>query len=418
MCSSAQTRPRNSAILKQGLEVRLKNLPGRITIATAVSLPAAGWITGLTELPSAYLPFAERATEFLAIFSIILAWRFRRSRIFLAAMTLALANQLIRGPLTVEISTGFGPGLAALAILLPLNLGLIGLFRDRSVVKVSTLICLAAIFIQPALVSWVLSLGLSENRFGRWFDLAQTPQASLLAFLIATVFTLVALTLRRGVFEIGMLGVLTCCALAMHGDRGLLSATLLLAAAQLVLLLGLVEDSHKLAFLDELTELPARRAFNEALRSLTGTYAIAMVDIDHFKRFNDRYGHQAGDQALRMVADSLRATGGRTKAYRYGGEEFALIFSGQSVASARPHLEDLRRAIADRKFSIRSPERPQKKPDRPKKSKKTPPQAKLTVSIGVAGPTADRSESGEVLRAADRSLYRAKRSGRNRLVGS
>ena len=117
-----------------------------------------------------------------------------------------------------------------------------------------------------------------------------------------------------------------------------------------------------------------------------------------------------------MVAQSLRMTGGKAKVFRYGGEEFAAVFPTLTVSKAREHLEDVRALIADRRFSIRSPHRPEKKPSRPNAPKKKPPQAKLTVSIGVAGPSGRRPESDDVLRAADRALYRAKRAGRNRLV--
>src|SRR4029077_7824091 len=81
------------------------------------------------------------------------------------------------------------------------------------------------------------------------------------------------------------------------------------------------------AFVDALTGLPNRRALDEALARLSGDYALAMVDVDHFKQFNDTHGHDAGDRVLRSVAQQLRATRGG-QAFRYGGEEFCLLFTG------------------------------------------------------------------------------------------
>lgn len=367
-------------------------------------------------MPSDLAPYVERTAEFVAIFSLILAWRFRRSRLFLAAGTLAVANHLIRTFLSTEIAAGWGTSLAAFSVLLPLNLGIIALLPERKVLRLSTLGFSAAIAAQPFLVSRLLTLVESEVTLDPWLSLIASPQAAHLAFLIATAFILVAYTMKRGIFEIGMFGVLGSCALAVFGRPGVGEATTFFAAAQLVLLFGLMEDSHRLAFVDGLTGLPGRRAFDEALHGLSGDYTLAMIDIDHFKRFNDRHGHEAGDQALRMLAGCLRATGGRSEVFRYGGEEFAVVFPSLAVTGARKHLEELRTLINERRFSIRSSHRPAKKPDQPKPPKKKPPQAKLTVSIGVAGPSTRRPESDDVLRAADRALYRAKRAGRNRMV--
>ena len=77
------------------------------------------------------------------------------------------------------------------------------------------------------------------------------------------------------------------------------------AASGAVLLIALLETSYKMAYHDELTQLPSRRALNEALLKLPDWYTVAMVDVDHFKKFNDTYGHAAGDQALRLVASRL-----------------------------------------------------------------------------------------------------------------
>ena len=143
-----------------------------------------------------------------------------------------------------------------------------------------------------------------------------------------------------------------------------------------------------------------------------------MVDIDHFKRFNDRHGHDAGDQVLRMVSDELSKTGGGGRAYRWGGEEFALVYPGRTVPELREVLEELRSSIANRKFALRAPDRPHTKPEAPVKSAKTAKRVTVTVSIGVAGTSSRRRSADAVLQAADRALYRAKRAGRNRVVAT
>ena len=129
--------------------------------------------------------------------------------------------------------------------------------------------------------------------------------------------------------QIGAAGALTAFYIAMEWMemRGVHSA--FMAAAGAILFISLLEESHSLAFRDTLTGLPGRRALEERLRSLGGRYTIAMVDIDHFKNFNDQHGHDVGDQVLKLVAARLAEVGGGGRAYRYGGEEFSVLFRGR-----------------------------------------------------------------------------------------
>ncbi|MEP6888088.1 MAG: GGDEF domain-containing protein [Nitrospirales bacterium] len=91
-------------------------------------------------------------------------------------------------------------------------------------------------------------------------------------------------------------------------------------------------------------------------------YVIAVIDVDHFKRFNDTYGHEVGDQVLKMVASHIGLVSGGGQAFRYGGEEFAVVFPGKSMPDAVPHLDVLRTRIEDARFTLRGRWRPRKKP--------------------------------------------------------
>ncbi len=176
-----------------------------------------------------------------------------------------------------------------------------------------------------------------------------------------------------------------------------------------------IESSHALAFMDDLTGLPGRRALERTLQSLTGQYTLAMVDIDRFKKFNDKYGHDAGDEVLRMVAAQLRDVTGGGRAYRYGGEEFTVVFPGRDVSEVTEHLEALRVEIAGHPFVIRSPDRPKAPPKKPKRGKGKG-GVKVTVSIGAAERSDKAPDTASVLKNADKKLYQAKRNGRNRLA--
>jgi diguanylate cyclase (GGDEF)-like protein len=106
---------------------------------------------------------------------------------------------------------------------------------------------------------------------------------------------------------------------------------------------------------------------------------------------------------------------GGAKAFRYGGEEFLLLFPGKSVSNAIPSLDALRKAIAASDFTLRGKDRPHKKPETPKPAGSPLKKTSVTVSIGIAERNAHHSQPIQVIQAADRALYRAKEGGRNRL---
>lgn len=189
--------------------------------------------------------------------------------------------------------------------------------------------------------------------------------------------------------------------------------------AALVVGISAIERSHWIAYHDELTGLPGRRAFNEATAALGEQFSIAVVDVDHFKRFNDTYGHDTGDQVLRKVASQL-ANMPRGRAFRCGGEEFAVLFPDMSAREAKDFAELLRQSIEADDFVVRGPDRSSReRPDRRSKEnrKRREPEAvmtNVTVSIGVAE-AFGKLRPAKVMNAADKALYRAKANGRNRV---
>ena len=164
------------------------------------------------------------------------------------------------------------------------------------------------------------------------------------------------LVLYRKPTESGLLWALLATFLAFQVGAVGPAATAYMATAGLILISSIIENSYFLAYHDELTSLPARRAFNDALLRLEEPYAVAVVDIDHFKNFNDTYGHETGDQVLRLVAGKLAGVTGGGRAYRVGGEEFSILFPGKSAKEVMPHLELLRSVIEVATFRVRGGE--------------------------------------------------------------
>jgi diguanylate cyclase (GGDEF)-like protein len=155
---------------------------------------------------------------------------------------------------------------------------------------------------------------------------------------------------------------------------------------------------RRLAATDPLTGVGNRGAFRARFRQVarggTSPLSVLLIDVDHFKAFNDRYGHQTGDRVLRRVARVLQGSLRRCDFLaRYGGEEFIVILPSTGRAASREIAERLRRAVADGPW----------------------PHAPVTVSIGVATLTGGSPRIQELVRAADRALYEAKAGGRNRV---
>jgi GGDEF domain-containing protein len=220
--------------------------------------------------------------------------------------------------------------------------------------------------------------------------------------------------MKRSTLDAGLTGALAALGVACDGVANPHVFQVFVGTAALIVTATLLQDAFRLAFQDELTGLPSRRAFNERLLALGHRYAIAMVDVDHFKGFNDQHGHELGDQVLKMIAARLARVGGGGRAYRYGGEEFAVVFAGRSLGDAVRRLEAVRREIEDYRVAVRAPDRP---PSERRAHPRSPARPIATVSVTISAGIAERNERNPtaqaVLQAADKALYRAKGKGRN-----
>jgi diguanylate cyclase (GGDEF)-like protein len=237
----------------------------------------------------------------------------------------------------------------------------------------------------------------------------------VITFYVAGFYLLILAFQKRDVLAAGLLGMLLSVFIGMGPGQAQTGSQAFFSATGLILLFSCTEASFIMAYRDELTGLPSRRALNQALAGLGNHYAIAMIDVDHFKRFNDTYGHKAGDQVLKLLAARLiRMTGGG-RAYRYGGEEFTVVFSGKSKEEALLHLETCRRRLSETPFIVRGKARRASSAGRrgnlPKGSARK--KVKVTASFGVAEPGSVFKTPAQVVTAADRALYRAKKAGRN-----
>jgi diguanylate cyclase (GGDEF)-like protein len=376
------------------------------------------------------LPWVPEASleAFLRVFprvvlglGVLLGVRFRRGRVVFALLALALADWALRTYPSAPAPGDAGRFVfATVALLLPANLGWLALARERGTLTWSGLLRLAVILTQFGLAGllWMLfDRGLTALLEGQIFPtlLVPTtvlPHPALASFAFAFAATAVSWARRRTYIESGFFWAVAASYLALVAEG--LGTTAYLVTAGLIMVIVLVEATFAMAYRDGLTGLPGRRAFEETLTTLSGRYAIAMVDIDYFKKVNDEYGHDVGDQVLRFIASRIAETDG-ARAFRFGGEEFALIFPGASRSEALSALEEKRNEIEKDPFALRGEDRPKKRPKRVEPRPGGPKRLPIKVSAGVAEQGGRLLKPEEVLRAADEALYRAKRAGRNRV---
>lgn len=393
-------------------------LPGGLLLALSTALVNSS----LLERVAPSLGF-----YYFAVFSagLVLAWRFHSSRVLFSLLVLLLAHRAVEFFSAGHVRSG--PGRTAVilvALLVPLNYIALATMRERGLTFAGIAPRFGLLFFQSVVVAVACR---PENSRAASAASGDLPLWALTGFVAAGGVLVVRFFQTRKPMEPGFLWSLAAVLLWLDFSPGGKVADTYVATAGLILAASLIETSYVLAYYDELTGIRGRRAFNEALLTLDQQYAIAIVDIDHFKNFNDTYGHDTGDQVLRMVASRLAEVGGGGQAFRCGGEEFAILFRNVSAREAFDQLEALRQTIQTSVFRFRGGER-RTEPRAGVEERRKPGKKKLaaaiqrpagdlsvTVSIGVAEPSTRYRQAEQVIHAADQALYRAKHNGRNRV---
>ncbi|RNC71366.1 MAG: GGDEF domain-containing protein [Desulfuromonadales bacterium] len=393
-------------------------IPATLLVASFLVLPR------VTELPPGRLEILCILPYFAAALGMGLSIHFHRGRAFYVFLVLAVSYWSFRAFLKGE-PTGISATVLyqAVCVLVPFTITLFSLMRERGIATVAGRLRFAFVALQALFVGWAMEPGhvavqqFLARRFveSRFLDSLLIPQPAIPVIGIGALVIAYRACTRQSPVDSSLLGVLAAFVAACNGIGTGYVTPVFMTAAAAILSLGVLKDSYNMAFRDDLTGLPSRRALNEHLTWLGRRYTVAMVDVDHFKKFNDTYGHDVGDQVLRLVAAKLRGVGGGGTAYRYGGEEFTILFPRRERKEVLGHLEELRRTIADYEMRLRGDDRP----DSTKEGKKFRSGARgrgvvsVTVSIGVAESGGALRKPAEVIKAADQALYRAKGRGRN-----
>ncbi|NOH81111.1 GGDEF domain-containing protein [Vibrio sp. RE86] len=361
----------------------------------------------------------------LFLTAIVLANAFKQSRIAMVSSALLLAYWLIQERLQSPLSSGTTIlELSLLSALLPIALLFVFSYKDSNLFSRSFGVFLVTLSLF-VFWSYLILMHFYDGGFDNIDEtfLFVLPEVSRLPFILV-------------IYSLAMVLIFAICVMSKNRiiDVVIYSATLLASTtfvffhvayisstmfslAGILLLVYLLSASYELAFKDTLTEIPGRLALESDLKHLGRRYTIAMLDIDHFKSFNDTYGHEIGDDVLKLVASKMLCVGGRAKVYRYGGEEFTVLFKGKYADDARDHLELLRASIESYDMAIRNHDsRPKddKEGSQKRGAKKAKDYVNVTISIGVAD-SSETKKVSEVMKSADNALYKAKKSGRNKV---
>lgn len=356
---------------------------------------------------------------------LILCWLFYNSREFNLIIILAVSFGALSQFFWAKGLLGFQKELLfnLLCILIPLNFLIFNFLKERGILNQYGVKRLIFVGAQVMGAFWLLK----TNQFGLStylsMELVQHPLAAktiikqpgqliiCLSLIVLCAHWLLRPNQLRGAWILSLIAVVV----ALHFVLNTQLATAYFIFAGVILVSAIVINAYNLAYKDELTQLPSRRALKQQLASLGKTYSLAMVDVDHFKKLNDNHGHDVGDEVLKMLAAHLQRVEGGGKAFRYGGEEFTIIFPGKDTSSAAVYLEALRNNIASKPFVVRNKQRPKDKPSQNKTKSDNMKELNVTVSIGVAEKEAKHSSTHDIMKSADNALYKAKKKGRNRV---
>lgn len=351
-------------------------------------------ITPIWQEVIAWLP------SILASVAVMMAWHFNKGRILLIVALFII-------PVIDTSTLGNSQYLSSFTVVIAFNAALFAAlaergFFNRFAINRMALLAMQLLWCYALYVGWVKIDHMSGHLTA--LSALTIPCIIMLLILVLSVLFVMQKWWREAdTFSASILSSLLVIIVLNTIALNTIQQSILLSSVFLLWCLYLLVDSHKMAYIDDLTQLPGRRALNERLVSLSKYYAIAMLDVDHFKKFNDTYGHDMGDIVLKKVAKNVAKVINGGRGFRYGGEEFAIVFANRPKKDIQEALEQVRKSIESEVISL----------TQANKNKST--KVSVTISIGAAFSKPNR-KAEDVIKVADDHLYKAKKAGRNKVV--
>ncbi len=339
----------------------------------------------------------------LAAIVLVVSWHFNRTKFIFAILPLIL----------FYASFSFLPQdksrvvFELFSFIYPVHLLIFLLFKERGIFTLWGYLKVLFFLVEVGIVAWFVEFPnqlLAEILGAKIFAFNLIPLSDI-SFVIGVVVLLVMLLLvlfgHLLIYYASYVVILISFYLGFYFVKYPHALEHSFITIELIVLVLLVREAYRLAYFDELTSLPGRRALIEDMAKLGRKYSLAMVDIDFFKKFNDTYGHDTGDEVLKMVATKLAKVGGG-KAYRYGGEEFTILFPSRELDESYIFADILRENIATSPFIVRG--------------KKANKKIFINISVGIVQSSSKDNDPFDAMKRADKALYKAKEGGRNRVV--
>lgn len=355
-------------------------------------------------------------------FGLVFGWYLSSSRLILSLIVLAFADRavILFPPTDPDPGSANHVIFAATTFLLPLNLMALSIIKEEAISTWRGVLRLPLVLIQPFLVLWLslpeqtsLALSLQQPLLPMLkADWTALPQPALLAFCGALLLIGVRFIVQKNPLDCGALWALISSCAAFQGLHYGWSATNFLSAAGLILFLTLLQASHQRTYRDDLTGIPGKLAYEEAVANLGKKYVLAVLGIDQLKQYGNQHGKPVSEQLLRLVAQKIMAAADSGKVFRLAGEEFTILFPRKTATETLVTLEAIRKAVEQATMYLRGRDRVWEGggSSRPTSSDE---ELVVTASIGLAEAGNSRSSVGLVTKIAYKALYEAKGEGGN-----
>jgi diguanylate cyclase (GGDEF)-like protein len=391
--------------------------PGGLIFLIAIGFLRPQGLPIWLQQPIAALPYI------VLTFGLIFGWYFASSRMILSLLVLALADRaMVLFPSTDAEQAGLSQTIVAItAFLVPLNLLAFSIFKEDSLTTLRGLMRILLVLVQPFLLFWLClpdqhDLASSFTReyvpslYTEWTPI---PQPALFAFATAMLLHFIRFALRRDPLEGGAIWALVAIFVAYHTSRYGWQPTNFFMAGGLILFVTLFQSFYQQTYRDELTGIPGRLAYEEAIGQLGKRFSVAVISIDQLTQYANIHGKSVSQQILKLVAPRVHAACSGGQIFRTTGEELTVLFPGKSTTEAMSTLETVRKTTEAINLILRGPDRVWQKERVTQKTGSRDRALPITLSIGVAEKVSDSATLTLVIKSAYRALYEAKGAGGN-----
>jgi diguanylate cyclase (GGDEF)-like protein len=391
--------------------------PGGMIFLIAIGFLRPQGLPIWLQQPIAALPYI------VLTFGLVFGWYFASSRMILSLLVLALADRaMVLFPSTDAEQAALSQTIVAItAFLVPLNLLAFSIFKEDSLTTLRGLTRILFVLVQPFLLFWLClpdqhDLASSFTReyvpslYTEWTPI---PQPALFAFATALLLHFIRFALRRDPLEGGAIWALVAIFVAYHTSRYGWQPTNFFMAGGLILFVTLFQSFYQQTYRDELTGIPGRLAYEEAVGQLGNRFSVAVISIDQLTQYANIHGKSVSQQILKLVAPRVHAACSGGQIFRTTGEELTVLFPGKSTTEAMSTLETVRKTIGTINLILRGRDRVWQKERVTQKTGSRDRALPITLSIGVAEKVSDSATLTLVIKSAYRALYEAKGAGGN-----